>query len=503
MADCLSQCNKLQDRFTIMDVYNGYESAVNGNSAKDIVGIFRNNLSSNYLKYGAAYYPFLKTFVLFNYTHEEIIFKDDTGSTISDLKQLDNSATGSEFDAVIDDLTEARNLRDDIQSVLDIETFKTNYQTAISSADDQDKLANAGKEIRDKAEALVGLLDTSTYTLPTSSSLKETVEKYLKADSEFKELRKILENLVAYDFHYPKLGIFTYSGSPESVSDPAFDGTSFSGAPDYELGSLDLPNLSNIYTDASNKTEKFQKAAPYFKSLYSRILKLMEEVSAAGNNHVANAELALRNTTVYQNVMNIIRNTYLELPPSGAVAGIYARVDENRGVWKAPANIVVSDILGPSVKIDDQEQESMNVDPTSGKSVNAIRSFTGKGTLVWGARTLAGNDNEWRYIPVRRLFIMVEESLKKSTAWVVFEPNDANTWVRVKAMIENFLTTLWRNGALAGATKEDAFFVKAGLNETMTSQDILEGRMIIEIGMAAVRPAEFIILRFMHKMQES
>jgi phage tail sheath protein FI len=149
------------------------------------------------------------------------------------------------------------------------------------------------------------------------------------------------------------------------------------------------------------------------------------------------------------------------------------------------------------------DQEDLNVDPGSGKSINAIRSFTGKGTLVWGARTLAGNDNEWRYVSVRRFFNMVEESSKKATAQFVFEPNDANTWVKVRAMIENYLTILWRQGALAGAKPEQAFFVKVGIGQTMTAQDILEGRMIVEIGMAAVRPAEFIILRFMHKMQES
>ena len=145
----------------------------------------------------------------------------------------------------------------------------------------------------------------------------------------------------------------------------------------------------------------------------------------------------------------------------------------------------------------------MNVDATAGKSVNAIRAFVGKGTLVWGARTLAGNDNEWRYVNVRRFFNFVEESVKKATEQFVFEPNDANTWVRVQAMIENFLTVLWRQGALQGVKPEHAFYVAVGLGKTMTALDILEGRMIVEIGMAAVRPAEFIILRFSHKMAES
>ena len=142
------------------------------------------------------------------------------------------------------------------------------------------------------------------------------------------------------------------------------------------------------------------------------------------------------------------------------------------------------------------------MDVTAGKSVNAIRAFTGKGTLVWGARTLAGNDNEWRYVNVRRFFIFVEESVKKAIEPFVFEANDANTWVRVQAMIENFLT-LWRQGALQGVKPEHAFYVAVGLGKTMTALDILEGRMIVEMGMAVVRPAEFIILRFSHKMAES
>ena len=123
--------------------------------------------------------------------------------------------------------------------------------------------------------------------------------------------------------------------------------------------------------------------------------------------------------------------------------------------------------------------------------------------MVWGARTLAGNDNEWRYIPVRRFFNMAEESIKKATEQFVFEPNDKNTWVKVRAMIENFLILQWRAGALAGAKPDQAFFVRVGLGETMTAQDILEGRMNVEIGMAVVRPAEFIILKFSHKMQEA
>jgi len=197
-------------------------------------------------------------------------------------------------------------------------------------------------------------------------------------------------------------------------------------------------------------------------------------------------------------------NTYtMHLYPSGAMSGIYSRVDRNRGVWKAPANVSVLGIREPAVLVTAEEQGGLNVDATSGKSINAIRTFAGKGTLVWGARTLAGNDNEWRYVPVRRFYNFVEESTKKATEFVVFEPNDANTWIRVKTMIENFLSKLWRDGALAGATTEDAYYVNVGLGQTMTSLDILEGRLNVEIGLAVVRPAEFIILKFSHKLQES
>jgi len=212
---------------------------------------------------------------------------------------------------------------------------------------------------------------------------------------------------------------------------------------------------------------------------------------------------ASANTAVHNFVKNALKDHFVKVPPSGAVTGVYAATDTNRGVWKAPANVSLADVLEPVVKLDNAHQDGLNVDATTGKSINAIRAFAGKGTLVWGARTLAGNDNEWRYVSVRRFFNMVEESVKKSTYWAVFEPNDANTWVKVRGMIENYLTQKWREGALAGATPKDAFFVRCGLGTTMTAQDILEGTMNVEIGMAVVRPAEFIILKFSHKLQTS
>jgi phage tail sheath protein FI len=208
-------------------------------------------------------------------------------------------------------------------------------------------------------------------------------------------------------------------------------------------------------------------------------------------------------TDLYARVKKALEQERITLPPSAAIAGIYCSVDRDRGVWKAPANVSLNGVIAPVKFITDEDQEGLNIDVNAGKSINAIRAFTGKGVLVWGARTLAGNDNEWRYVPVRRLFIMVEESTKKASAFAVFEPNDAGTWLKVKGMIESYLYSIWERGALAGSKPDQAYIVNIGLGRTMTPQDILEGRMIIEIRLAAVRPAEFIVLRFMHRLQQA
>ncbi|WP_437971288.1 phage tail sheath C-terminal domain-containing protein [Sorangium sp. So ce260] len=247
---------------------------------------------------------------------------------------------------------------------------------------------------------------------------------------------------------------------------------------------------------------------PFVKTAFNHHVAETEAASnvsvvIGSNTAVDLASLKASDTAAYNFVKAELAKHFVVMPPSGAVAGVYAATDSARGVWKAPANVSLAGVIEPVVKLDSLRQEGLNVDATTGKSINALRAFAGKGTLVWGARTLAGNDNEWRYIPVRRFFNMVEESIKKSTSWAVFESNDANTWVKVRGMIESYLIDKWREGALAGATPKDALFVKCGLGTTMNAQDILEGRMNVEIGMAVVRPAEFIILKFSHKLQTS
>jgi len=233
-------------------------------------------------------------------------------------------------------------------------------------------------------------------------------------------------------------------------------------------------------------------------------VEVLRKFPEPGQKEVEEPEKSLyhMNSELYAVIKKQMSSFRVILPPAAAIAGVYATVDRTRGVWKAPANVSLNMVREVAEKLDNEDQKDMNV-TMSGKSINAIRFFTGRGVMVWGARTLAGNDNEWRYVSVRRFYNMVEESVKKSSERFVFEPNDANTWVKVRAMMENFLILQWRAGALQGAKADDAFFVRVGLGETMTAQDILEGRMIVEIGMAVVRPAEFIILRFSHKMAVS
>jgi phage tail sheath protein FI len=209
------------------------------------------------------------------------------------------------------------------------------------------------------------------------------------------------------------------------------------------------------------------------------------------------------NSLLYGAVVTEFSKSHIILPPSPAVAGIIARVDREKGYWKAPANVGVTNVTRPVVYISFQEHGNLNIDPATGKSINVIVWQPGNGTVLMGARTLDGNDNEWRYVNVRRFFSIVEESVKKSTTWAVFEPNTAPTWVKVQSMIENYLYLKWRDGALAGAKPEEAYEVNVGLNKTMTAQDILEGRMIVEIKMAVARPAEFIVLKFEQLMQTS
>lgn len=199
-------------------------------------------------------------------------------------------------------------------------------------------------------------------------------------------------------------------------------------------------------------------------------------------------------------IEGVIVNMLNLLPSSGAMAGAFTLNDQTRGVWNAPANMTLSSVISPSVKLSDAQQGDLNV-PLDGKAIDVLREFVGRGTVVWGARTLDGNSNDWRYVQVRRTLIYIEQSVKSALDQFVFAPNDGNTWVTVTSTVSNFLQGLWSQGGLMGATASEAYTVQCGLGSTMTAMDVLEGYMIVQITVQMIRPAEFIELTFKQKME--
>jgi phage tail sheath protein FI len=191
------------------------------------------------------------------------------------------------------------------------------------------------------------------------------------------------------------------------------------------------------------------------------------------------------------------------LPATPGAAGCICTVDGSQGVWKAPANISLNAVQSPIISINDDLQANMNVDAVTGKSVNAIRPFTGFGTVIWGARTLDGNSQDWRYVNVRRTLIMIEQSIKLAARSYVFASNDANTWLNLKSEIETFLTGIWKQGGLAGSKPEEAFSVSVGIGSTMTANDILDGYLDVAVLVAVTHPAEFIEITFQQQLQKS
>ncbi|RSC92555.1 phage tail sheath family protein [Tenacibaculum singaporense] len=472
-ALALTQCNKLQDRFTIIDTYSDKEYDDGGGDV-DPVEALRNKLSlgKDYLKYGAAYFPYLNTILDFSYDEASI-----------DIQGLEESLS-VQADNVIDgiDLTELEGLL----TVL---------------VDTKNAIDGAGNEV------------ALTFKNDAISSVKNIISYLEDVTASINNLISVAEDSEEASLVAPSASMTTWMDNNLEAILADLHGKVFKLQQDDTegklMGSL-TSNATNVFglldiTDEADMTNNGIYTSLEDQTTTNELFALKEAIDLLGGVTTlpSLADLKVDNNALYNKIKSEIGLLPVKLAPSATMAGIYAKVDSDRGVWKAPANVGLNYVYAPSVNISHDAQKDLNVDTKAGKSVNAIRSFVGKGNLVWGARTLAGNDNEWRYVSVRRFFNMAEESIKKASEQFVFEPNDKNTWVRVKAMIDNFLTQQWRAGALAGPTPEKAFYVSVGLGETMTAQDVLEGNMIIEIGMAVVRPAEFIILKFSHKMQEA
>lgn len=229
--------------------------------------------------------------------------------------------------------------------------------------------------------------------------------------------------------------------------------------------------------------------------------KTLQELESTMNEQEINNYL-IANSPTYNVLLKALLAKVNILPPSPAMAGVYTKTDNNAGVWKAPANVGLANVVSPVVSITVDQQLDLN-SPPDGKAINAIRSFVGQGVLVWGARTMDSISNDYRYICIRRTIVYVEQSIKNYCNTFVFEPNVANTWVSVKAGIENFLFNMWKQGALVGSKPNDAYAVNVGLGSTMTAQDILNGYMNISVLVAILRPAEFIAIMIKQQLQTS
>ena len=265
--------------------------------------------------------------------------------------------------------------------------------------------------------------------------------------------------------------------------------------------------LEWISTPGLDELGNNQNLKNYFNDCFQKITDKKDggkELNGAEVKQIKNDlhNALFQNWPLYQLLVKKVKDYLNHLPSSAAMAGVYTMVDNTRGVWKAPANVSISYVNKPEKPITDADQENLNM-PMNGKAINAIRTFPGEGIKVWGARTLDGNSQDWRYINVRRTMSFLEVSVKNAARAYVFEPNDASTWINMRCMIENFLRSVWKRGGLAGSSPEDAYEVHIGLGDTMTPEDILEGIMRITVLVAISRPAEFIEITFQQQMQKS
>lgn len=248
---------------------------------------------------------------------------------------------------------------------------------------------------------------------------------------------------------------------------------------DLSFGAAYIPNL------VTNQTYLFQEDSV-------TVIKNGEEFSLSSFKD--------SDAILYLQYLHFIQKFSVILSPTGTVSGGVIASEDRRGIWKTPANFPLSNILKPIFNISKAKHDLLNVDVNGGKSINAIRAFSGRGTVIFGGRTLNGNASEWKYISVRRFASLLESDIQKGLKRFIFEPNDSITWNKITSTIDNYLNLYWREGALAGAKPEHAYFVRCGKNTTMTDLDILENRISVQIGIAPIRPAEFIIFELKQKL---
>lgn len=481
----LKQCADSPNRFALLDT-------VQTDSVTEDAAGLRNALGTQNLMYGAAYVPHLNTTRDTIVGYGQIVGKlyTDVGGT-TDVSTI--SSTG------VAELTTIREDIDHIKGALaDPATGFSNYTSWFESFTTEGTAAAQGRAtvIKDMATEILRLVISNPIDndLVVNTELKKYIEVRTKVGGVLYEQ---VRTLMSYDKGWSTLSILG-NNDFNSASLPFGQGSA-GDEYDYELNTVLADN--SIYYGETVAADKSTVSKQHYLDVFVAVFELFEDIRAKALEIAAELETNLEATnSAYKTIVDGVRERATAVPASAVAAGKMVKKDREFGVWQAPANEELVDVYAPVLGITHADQEGLNVDATSGKSINAIREFAGKGVRIWGARTLAGNSGEWRYIPVRRFYSSVEKDLSKTLGAVVFEPNNAITWLRVKSIADRYLNKLWRAGALQGAAPDEAYFVQVGLGETMTSEDVLNGQLIVHIGLAAQRPAEFISLRFVYRV---
>ncbi|NOR11358.1 MAG: phage tail protein, partial [Desulfovibrionaceae bacterium] len=446
----LKQAADLGDRFVIMDLLENLAT-----TAKEEYKEFRNNIGINNLAYGAAYTPYLEAGlpkeVKYRNTKDSL-FK--FGGKVKLVSLTEEPGVKSTIQSLEDLIADEARLQTIINTIKGTSspTLQEAYQAKVN--DFKDVLAD-GAATDDNVRSAFKDLCTLCYNVlgqgfddlaSGTGDLKGTGAKSLhyvlnsKFAAEFADIATTLNSYLKDADHVDLNEMYNsfswnaadWSTVTDSTATPpkTFDWTASAWISLFD--SANVTANTTIYGSDPATKARLSSAESAVSALFKRLSGAVGDLQlTAASLEKEKETLLLQQMPTYKNIVRAIDDDLTVVPPSAAIAGIYCFVDKTRGVWKAPANVSLSNVAKLTERIDDEEQADLNVDVNAGKSINAIRLFTGRGNIVWGARTLAGNDNEWRYISVRRFFNMVEESVKKSTNWAVFEPNDASLWTKI------------------------------------------------------------------------
>jgi hypothetical protein len=497
--ETIQQAGTLMDRVALLDIYQGYMDLTTST-----IPNFRSAVGVSFLDYATAYYPWINTSVV---SSSSINFSNiDTTSTGTD------PATGYAYvpintliySPLIGTLTSITADYLFLEETLPVPPGgPPDWTSAFNSAQagpgsgnssTQVLLQNQGTVLAQMYQTLVNLANASSappatpvtaITAANSITNQDLIGSIAAMITPNGSLSQAMFAIAVAELNY---GITPTVGTSANIA-----AWKWSPAP---AKSSPVPAMpASLY----NLLE------PQYTSTFNSLLSALNNAINTADTLLIQYNSSLSNSNSdYANLMTAISNKVNLLPPGPAMAGIYTATDNTSGVWEAPANVNIIGAVSPSVTITDDSQAGLNVDALAGKSINAIRSFYGRGpAMVWGARTLDGNDLDYRYISVRRTMIMIEQSIANAAFSMVFAPNDSTTWAAMNGMISNFLNNIWKAGGLQGSSAADAYNVQVGLGQTMTSLDILNGIMRVAVKVAVVRPAEFIIITYEQQMATS